>query len=335
MRICWVIKGEDYTVKIGLTNINSEYEVKPIRLKRKELLFGLLTTFLLLGLLVSPVAARVTELHISPLKPAVGDTITVTGKAFPGESIKAKVTLNQRVSVFGGRYRLTVNDIKVPVDTSTQFTVKAYGVKNLHVQVKKYGITISNSTAQGFGGIATITKGPVLPVSYDVLIDGDARDGSAVYLMITGSQTLHADSGGRFESTIETSSMPAGKYSVRVGNIERTIILRPGQGDGHKKPVAGFSAFPTYGKPPLEVQFTDKSTGSPTAWFWNFGDGTYSREENPTHTYSKAGEYTVALTVKNDLGSDTATKNRYITVSKSTWSPLGGLTFPVTSWLRW
>jgi len=321
-------------VKIGLTNINSEYEVKPIRLKRKELLFGVLTTFLLLGLLVSPVAARVTELQISPLKPAVGDTITVTGKAFPGESIQAKVTLNQRVSVSGGRYQLTVNDIKVPVDTSTRFTVTAYGVKNLHVQVKKYGITISDSTAQGFGGIATITKGPVLPLTYDVLIDGDASYGSAVYLMITGSQTLHADSQGRFESTIETSSMPAGKYSVRVGNIERTIILGSGHGGGNERPVAGFSAFPTYGKPPLKVQFTDKSTGSPTAWFWNFGDGTYSREKNPIHTYSKAGEYTVALTVKNDFGSNTATKNRYITVSKSTWSPLGGLTFPVTSWLR-
>ncbi|MDQ1252635.1 MAG: hypothetical protein QG646_1767 [Euryarchaeota archaeon] len=322
-------------MKIELTNINSEYGVKSIRLKRKELLFGLLSTFLLFCLLVSPVAAAVTELKISPLKPAVGDIIEVTGKASPGEHINAKVTLNQRVSVFGRRYRLLVNDIKVPVDTSTQFTVTAYGVKNLHVQVKKFGITISNSTAQGFGGIATITKGHVLPLTYDVLIDGDARDGSAVYLMITGSQTLVADSRGRFESNIETSSMPAGKYSVKVGRIERTITLRPaGQGDGHKKPVADFSAFPTSGKPPLKVQFTDKSKGSPTSWYWSFGDGTYSIEKNPPHTYSKVGKYTVTLTVENEAGSNMITKSRYITVSKSKWSVLDSLTFPLTSWVQ-
>ena len=215
-------------MKIELTNINSKCGVKSIKLKRKELLFCLLSTFLLFCLLVSPVAAAVTQLKISPLKPAVGDIITVTGKASPGESIKAQVTLNQRVSVYGGRYRLFVDDIKVPADTNTRFTVTAYGVKNLHVQVNKFGITISNSTAQGRGGIALITKGPVLPLTYDVLIDGDAfAHSGAVYLMITASQILHADSHGYFESNIDTSSMPAGKYTVRVGNMLRTIQLRP------------------------------------------------------------------------------------------------------------
>jgi PKD repeat protein len=329
-------KRGDFTVKIALINENSEYRVKPIRLKKKELLLCLLTTFILFCLLISPVAAAVTELKISPLKPAVGDIIKVTGKASPNESIKAQVTLNQRVRVSGGGYQLFVDDINVPADTNTRFTVTAYGVKNLHVQVKKFGFIISNSTAQGRGGIAIITKGPVLPTTYDVLIDGDALAHSgAVYLMITASQILHADSNGYFESNIDTSSMPAGKYTVRVGNMLRTIQLRPaGHGDGHKNLIADFSAYPSYGKPPLKVQFTDKSKGSPTSWYWSFGDGTYSTVKNPEHTYNVVGKYTVTLTVNNEEGSDTVTKSEYIKVSKNTWSQFDSVTVSLPSWLK-
>jgi PKD repeat protein len=61
-----------------------------------------------------------------------------------------------------------------------------------------------------------------------------------------------------------------------------------------KAPLAAFSASPTSGNAQLEVQFTDESTGTPTSWKWSFGDGKYSTAENPVHTYSKAGKYTVS-----------------------------------------
>ncbi|WP_011308635.1 PKD domain-containing protein [Methanosarcina barkeri] len=80
------------------------------------------------------------------------------------------------------------------------------------------------------------------------------------------------------------------------------------------KPVAAFSASPTSGKAPLKVKFTDTSTGSPTSWFWNFGDGAKSFQQNPVHKYSKAGIYTVNLTVKNAKGKNTVTKTEYIKV---------------------
>jgi len=80
------------------------------------------------------------------------------------------------------------------------------------------------------------------------------------------------------------------------------------------KPVAVFSASPTSGKVPLKVQFTDKSTGSPTSWFWNFGDGSKSFAQSPVHKYSKAGTYTVSLTVKNAVGRGSVTKTKYIKV---------------------
>jgi PKD repeat protein len=43
------------------------------------------------------------------------------------------------------------------------------------------------------------------------------------------------------------------------------------------KLVATFSASSTSGNAPLKVTFTDRSTGIPTSWKWDFGDGTYSR----------------------------------------------------------
>jgi PKD repeat protein len=84
-----------------------------------------------------------------------------------------------------------------------------------------------------------------------------------------------------------------------------------------KPPTSAFTANKVSGKVPLTVTFTDKSTGSPTSWSWNFGDGTpHSTVRNPTHTFTKIGKYTVSLTTTNANGSHTITKKSYITVSK-------------------
>ncbi len=77
-------------------------------------------------------------------------------------------------------------------------------------------------------------------------------------------------------------------------------------------PVAGFIADTTAGDPGLIVQFTDKSTGSPTSWEWDFGDGASSIEQNPSHTYGSAGQFTVKLTVHGSGGETSETKTDYI-----------------------
>lgn len=63
------------------------------------------------------------------------------------------------------------------------------------------------------------------------------------------------------------------------------------------------------------IDFTDLSTQSPTDWDWDFGDGGNSTLENPTHTYTANGIYTVTLTVTNAVGSGTEIKTAYITIS--------------------
>ncbi|MBD3257512.1 PKD domain-containing protein, partial [candidate division GN15 bacterium] len=81
-------------------------------------------------------------------------------------------------------------------------------------------------------------------------------------------------------------------------------------------PTADFVGSPTSGPAPLAVTFTDQSTGSPTGWSWDFGDGGSSTAQNPSHTYNAAGTYTVTLTATNAYGSDDETKIDYITVTE-------------------
>ncbi|AKJ39217.1 PKD domain-containing protein [Methanosarcina barkeri] len=123
---------------------------------------------------------------------------------------------------------------------------------------------------------------------------------------------------------------PTHKYSkAGVYTVKLTVTNAAGINTATKskyitvaaKPVAAFSASPTSGKSPLNVKFTDKSTGSPTKWKWDFGDGTKSFHQNPTHKYSKAGKYTVTLKVTNAVGINTATKSKYITVTGTSQAP--------------
>ncbi|HIH94626.1 TPA: PQQ-binding-like beta-propeller repeat protein, partial [Methanosarcina acetivorans] len=97
-------------------------------------------------------------------------------------------------------------------------------------------------------------------------------------------------------------------------------------------PVAGFSATPTSGNAPLTVNFTDQSTNTPTSWLWDFGDNSTDTEQNPSHVYASAGNYTVNLTVANADGSDSEVKTEYIVVSEPlSGAPVANFTANVTS----
>lgn len=63
------------------------------------------------------------------------------------------------------------------------------------------------------------------------------------------------------------------------------------------------AAFTFSGDP--SVAFTDNSTLDPFAWHWDFGDGDTSIEQNPAHTYTDNGTFSVCLTATNAGGSNT------------------------------
>jgi PKD repeat protein len=88
----------------------------------------------------------------------------------------------------------------------------------------------------------------------------------------------------------------------------------PSEDDTCDDLIANFTADITCGYSPLTVNFNDTSQGEPTEWYWDFGDGGNSTEQNPVHTYCNSGKYDVTLTVTNDMGNDTIIKYDYISV---------------------
>ncbi|MDD5571873.1 MAG: PKD domain-containing protein [Bacteroidales bacterium] len=80
-------------------------------------------------------------------------------------------------------------------------------------------------------------------------------------------------------------------------------------------PVANFNANTT-STCDGEVIFSDNSLDRPTQWLWNFGDGNISVNQNPLHTYTSNGTYTVKLKVTNPAGKDSLTKTSYIVVNR-------------------
>jgi PKD repeat protein len=89
-------------------------------------------------------------------------------------------------------------------------------------------------------------------------------------------------------------------------------------------PASSFTASPTSGKAPLTVQFTDTSTGAPTTWKWNFGDGTTSTEQNPQHTFATAGQFVVRMTASNTVGTGSEASQTITVTSPSFPRDLSG-----------
>ncbi len=123
----------------------------------------------------------------------------------------------------------------------------------------------------------------------------------------------------------ELSSTYIGKMGA--GRVNLYDAVNTGTPD---PPVAAFVGSPTSGTEPLNVSFTDQSSGSITSWSWTFGDGGSSTSQSPSHTYTSDGTYSVTLTVTGPGGSDGETKTNYITVNPCT-NPVAGFSGSPTS----
>ncbi len=81
--------------------------------------------------------------------------------------------------------------------------------------------------------------------------------------------------------------------------------------------TAYITMTPSFGQPPLEVNFTGEGSGPAgtniESYHWDFGDGNSSSEQNPTHIFQEAGQYNITLTVTDQQG-DMASKDLYVNV---------------------
>ena len=111
-------------------------------------------------------------------------------------------------------------------------------------------------------------------------------------------------------------------YSINHENVDHLPLAIPPE-----EMIVNFSANKTAGVPPLTIGFSDLSSSYPSSWNWNFGDGTGSSEQNPVHTYTGIGRYTVTLEAAGEDGLGIDRKAALIDVNRG-WAvgPSGLLT---------
>lgn len=119
----------------------------------------------------------------------------------------------------------------------------------------------------------------------------------------TASKTY--DAPGTYDVTLKVTGTDG-----LIDNVTQTSLITV-----FGKVSANFTFTPITGKNPLDVTFTDSSTGSPTAWAWDFGNGDTATTQGPhTITYDENGVYTITLTVTGAGPSNTSTKTATISI---------------------
>ena len=111
-------------------------------------------------------------------------------------------------------------------------------------------------------------------------------------------------------------------YNVPMGGRQPFALVVDGVvGSAEPPPAADFSGTPTSGDAPQMVKFSDTSTGTVDTWDWNFGDSNTSSLQNPDHSYSGAGNYTVSLAITGPGGTSFKTKTNYVSITDPAGTP--------------
>jgi uncharacterized repeat protein (TIGR01451 family) len=219
-----------------------------------------------------------------------GDTITVT----------VVITNNETIPLRGLYYSDQVPE---------GWVVNTAGIAVDHALIEDYAYA-QGYAGQIYAGFTPHRWALEMPQGGGVLSPTHPVPASGGTAQITYTMLVSGSTGGDYVIGYETwagwlETAPAG--TAVFGHLGITKTLN-----------ADLTVEPDSGSLPLTVQFSDLSTGDPTAWAWDFGDGSViDSSSHPLHTYALTGTYTVSLTVTRDqpAHSDTVIKYDLITVT--------------------
>ncbi len=249
-------------------------------------------------------------------KPVVNFTAPVT------TACKAPLTVNfQDASPSATGWQWDFGDGNTSTQQNPSHTYTAEG---------SYDVTLTITSRQGCTN--TLTQPAFVRVIKPTVAFGNAPTGGcASTFSFTPTANVNSvdpvisyfwEYGDGFTATTTLPTGPAHPYPT-PGNytIKLTITTRGGCTefveliDGIRVgtlPVANFSLTPTDACASDAINFTDLSTpttppGAVDEWLWNFGDGSTSNQQNPTHNYADSGLYNVTLTAYNNKCPATST----------------------------
>lgn len=207
---------------------------------------------------------------------------------------------------FGGGVTSTLKNPVIPYSAAGTFPVKLtttseFGCTNT---IQK-DITIRTTTT-AIGGPDSICRNKPL----NFVNSSSPAPVSSVWYFDDGTQSTAINASKSYPDLGSHVVKLVNTYAFCKDSTTKTItVIDP--------PPVDFTASTVLAcKTPLVVNFTD-ITPDAVAWSWNFGDGSRSTVENPSHTYSRDGTYNVSLTVTNKFGCvNTVTKNVFVQIVK-------------------
>ncbi len=193
------------------------------------------------------------------------------------------------------------------------------------VSVKVYASTLGNRTFELRNSSGTVLQSATVNITstsgaFTVPLNFSVPVGTNLQLGLASSSTcdLYRNSG-----SVSYPYTTAGLISVKTSSAASTPLnyyyyvydwqIQAGSCSSARIAVTGaIKPIPvaSFGQSLAGTTATFSNTSSDaTSWYWNFGDGQSSTQQNPSHTYSTDGTYNVMLIANNSCGSDTVWNN--------------------------
>lgn len=224
--------------------------------------------------------------------------------------------------------------------------VSGYNVSHCYSQTGSFQVTLVSKDSDGcqtskiIPNFVVIKAGPKANLS----VSPDRSCTSPLNVTFTGSGSSPNGpvSYEMFYGNGNTSAQPNSTQTYTTGIYNPYLIVSDTIGCVDTATVQvdviviqpGFTASTTDACTGTTVSFTDTSNFA-SSWLWDFGDGTGSTQQNPNHSYSNTGNYTVTLTVGFDSCTASVSYTNYITVNTGvsytiSGSPTSSCTAPLT-----
>jgi len=178
------------------------------------------------------------------------------------------------------------------------------------LECQEYERILSGSIVTNHYPIISYIDTVVVNESEDVVIVVNATDPDNDTLSYSINDSRFSQNNNMF--MWQTYHADIGEYRVLI-NVSDGLLTESQVVEvvvENKLPVANFSYSPEMPTGINQrVTFTDYSYdpgGTIVSWFWDFGDGTDSTEQNPIHSYSENGTYLVTLTITDDSGDSSS-----------------------------
>ena len=199
----------------------------------------------------------------------------------------------------------------------------------------RFYVTASNSAGSSTGSnIATATvSGGTQPQQLVAAFNVSTQSGTANVTNFlftdqsTGPVTSRSWTFG--DGTSSTSTNPAHTYAS-AGQFTVTLTVTGNGTSSQASKVisvsntltAAFSWSPANPSVNDVITFNDQSTGGVSSWYWTFGDGSISQQQNPTKQYAASGSYSVTLTLARGTETASVSKTIVVTASSPTVPPV-------------